>query len=91
MIKPGRKKHRERGFNLEEILLSIKNLRKSYGSKAVLNGVSFQVKRGEIIGYIGPNGAGKSTTIKIMLGIENEYMGEVEIFGQDIAAESIEY
>lgn len=76
---------------MEEVLLSIQDLQKKYGSKAVLNGVSLQVKRGEIIGYIGPNGAGKSTTIKIMLGIENDYSGEVKIFGQDISTEGIEY
>lgn len=76
---------------MEEVLLSINDLRKNYGSKLVLNGVSLQVKRGEIIGYIGPNGAGKSTTIKIMLGIESDYAGEVKIFGQDISKESIEY
>jgi ABC-2 type transport system ATP-binding protein len=55
---------------MEEIILTIKDLRKNYGPKAVLNGVSLEVKRGEVIGYIGPNGEGKSTTVKIMLGIE---------------------
>lgn len=55
---------------MEEVILEISDLRKNYGPKSVLNGVSFQVKSGEIIGYIGPNGAGKSTTVKIMLGIE---------------------
>lgn len=76
---------------MDEILLSIKDLRKHYGSKTVLNGVSLEVKRGEIIGYIGPNGAGKSTTIKILLGIESGYSGEVKIFGQDISTENMEY
>lgn len=76
---------------MDEIILSIKDLRKHYSSKTVLNGVSLEVKRGEIIGYIGPNGAGKSTTIKILLGIESGYSGEVKIFGQDISTESMEY
>ncbi|WP_404427413.1 ABC transporter ATP-binding protein [Ureibacillus chungkukjangi] len=76
---------------MDKILLSIKDLRKNYGSKTVLNGVSLEVKRGEIIGYIGPNGAGKSTTIKILLGIESDYSGEVKIFGQDISTENMEY
>lgn len=53
---------------MEGVILSIHDLQKNYGPKAVLKGVSLQVKRGEIIGYIGANGAGKSTTIKIMLG-----------------------
>ncbi|QCR31110.1 ABC transporter ATP-binding protein [Lysinibacillus sp. SGAir0095] len=76
---------------MQEVLLSIKDLRKNYGAKTVLNGVSLEVKRGEIIGYIGPNGAGKSTTIKILLGIESDYAGEVEIFGQDISMDNIDY
>ena len=61
---------------MEEVILEITDLKKNYGSKSVLNGVSLQVKKGEIIGYIGPNGAGKSTTVKIMLGIEDDYSGE---------------
>ncbi|WP_394582221.1 ABC transporter ATP-binding protein [Cytobacillus firmus] len=76
---------------LEDVILEINNLRKSYGPKSVLNGVSFGVKRGEIIGYIGPNGAGKSTTVKIMLGIEDDYSGQVNIFGRDISDGDIEY
>ena len=71
---------------MEEPIVEIASLRKSYGSKHVLQGVSLQVNRGEIIGYIGPNGAGKSTTVKIMLGIEGDYEGEVKIFGQSISA-----
>lgn len=76
---------------MEDVILEINNLRKSYGPKSVLNGVSFGVKRGEIIGYIGPNGAGKSTTVKIMLGIEDDYSGQVNIFGRDISDGDIEY
>lgn len=76
---------------MEELILEINDLKKSYGSKSVLNGVSLKVKRGEIIGYIGPNGAGKSTTVKIMLGIEDNYSGSIKIFGEDISNEKIEY
>ena len=76
--------------NLESII-SIKNLRMSYGSKTVLNGISLEIPRGQIIGYIGTNGAGKSTTIKIMLGIIEGYDGKVEILGQDISNGSVEY
>jgi len=76
---------------MDEAILEIIDLKKNYGSKSVLNGVSFRVKSGEIIGYIGPNGAGKSTTVKIMLGIEDDYSGKVKIFGQDISDGSILY
>jgi len=74
-----------------ESIISIKNLRMSYGNKTVLNGINLEIPRGQIIGYIGTNGAGKSTTIKIMLGILEGYQGTVEILGQDISNGSIEY
>lgn len=74
-----------------EPIITIKNLSKSYGDKEVLRDINLNVYRGEIIGYIGPNGAGKSTTVKIMLGLIEEYEGEVNILGQDIRKESIEY
>lgn len=67
-------------------VLSLSRLRMSYGGKVVLNSVDLDVYKGQIIGYIGPNGAGKSTTVKVMLGLEENYQGKVEIFGQDIAA-----
>lgn len=66
-------------------VLSIQNLTMTYGGKKVLNGINLEVARGEIIGYIGPNGAGKSTTVKIMLGLIDDYQGQVVIFGQDIS------
>ncbi|QKX51042.1 ABC transporter ATP-binding protein [Planococcus glaciei] len=67
-------------------VLSIRNLTMSYGSKNILNGINLEVTRGQIIGYIGPNGAGKSTTVKIMLGLIDDYKGEVIVFGQDISS-----
>lgn len=67
-------------------VLSIQNLTMNYGGKQVLNGINLEVASGEIIGYIGPNGAGKSTTVKIMLGLIDDYQGKVMIFGQDIAS-----
>lgn len=75
---------------MEEIL-TITNLRKSYGNKEILKGIDLHVSRGEIIGYIGPNGAGKSTTVKIILGIEGDYSGEIKLFGENIDKDSIEY
>lgn len=74
-------------------VVSIKDLRMSYGagSKEILKGINLEVYPGQIIGYIGPNGAGKSTTVKILLGILENYTGQVEIFGKDISQEKIEY
>lgn len=76
---------------MEESILTINDLRKNFAGKSVLNGVSFQVNRGEIIGYIGPNGAGKSTTVKIILGIEDDYSGEIKLFGQELSEGNLEY
>lgn len=67
-----------------EVVLSIKNLKKNYGKKQVLDGINLEVSKGQIIGYIGPNGAGKSTTVKILLGLEESYRGDIEIFGKRI-------
>lgn len=75
----------------DEIAISMKDLRMSYGTKEVLKGLDLEVYKGQIIGYIGPNGAGKSTTVKIMLGLLEGYTGEVKILGQDIRNASVEY
>lgn len=67
-----------------ETIITIRNLSKSFGSKQVLKDINLDIFRGEIIGYIGPNGAGKSTTVKIMLGLIEEFNGDIKIFGEDI-------
>lgn len=51
-------------------LVKVCEFKKSYGERKVVNGLSFQVKEGEILGFLGPNGAGKSTTIRMLTGIE---------------------
>ncbi|WP_138420388.1 ABC transporter ATP-binding protein [Aquibacillus sediminis] len=66
-------------------VLALKHLTKSFGQKHILQGITLDVYQGEIIGYIGPNGAGKSTTVKIMLGLVDDFEGEVELFGYNIA------
>ncbi|MCA1059845.1 ABC transporter ATP-binding protein [Rossellomorea aquimaris] len=78
-------------MDVQEPILSIKNLKKTFGSKEVLKGVQLDVYKGQIIGYIGPNGAGKSTTVKIILGLEEDYTGQVTLFGKDISVSSVEY
>lgn len=75
----------------KEFVLSIQGLQKYYGANHVLKGIDLTVNRGQIIGYIGPNGAGKSTTIKILLGLEDDYSGKIEIFGEDLSKHSVEY
>jgi ABC-2 type transport system ATP-binding protein len=74
-----------------EKVLSLSNLKLYYGDQQVLKGIHLDVFRGDIIGYIGPNGAGKSTTIKIILGLIDEYTGEVEVFGKRLKQGDSEY
>lgn len=74
-----------------EPIITIRGLEKSFGTKKVLKGIDLDVYSGQIIGYIGPNGAGKSTTVKIMLGLIEQYAGEVKIFGQNISSGNVEY
>lgn len=76
---------------INDIVLSIKDLEKHFGVKKVLKEINLTVYRGQIIGYIGPNGAGKSTTIKILLGLESDYAGRVEIFGEVLTDQNIDY
>lgn len=64
-----------------EPIISMRNLRKSYGSKQVLKGISLDIYPGQVIGYIGSNGAGKSTTVKILCGLISDYEGEVYVNG----------
>lgn len=66
-------------------MLSVRDLRKTYGDAVAVDGVSFDVKPGEIVGILGPNGAGKTTTINIILGILDPSSGTVQIAGENIA------
>lgn len=74
-----------------EPIITIRGLEKSFGTKKVLKGINLDVQKGQIIGYIGPNGAGKSTTVKIMLGLIEQYTGEIKIFGENISNGNVEY
>ena len=64
-------------------MISIRNLRKSYGSDEVLHGIDLEIVRGEIFALLGPNGAGKTTTVEILEGYRNRDGGEVSVLGID--------
>ena len=69
-------------------MIEVKNLVKNYGRQTALDGVTFSVKDGEILGFLGPNGAGKSTTMNIMTGYLGATGGEVIIRGHKIRVRS---
>lgn len=69
-------------------MLSVKDLRKSYGAKQVLRGVTFSVQRGHIVALVGPNGAGKSTIMKLILGLIPSNGGELKVDGSDVSITS---
>lgn len=64
-----------------ELILDVKNLKKSYGRLWAVDGVSFRVARGEIVGFLGPNGAGKTTSMECLLGLRNPDEGAIQLFG----------
>jgi ABC-2 type transport system ATP-binding protein len=70
-------------------MIEIKNLVKKFGSTVVLNDISLEVKKGEILGFLGPNGAGKTTTMKIITTFWTPTSGSVKIDGLDAAEDSL--
>lgn len=73
--------------NSEDVIIADK-LTKSFGTKTVVNNVSFNIKRGEIFGFLGPNGSGKSTVIRMLCGVLNPTSGGGSIEGIDITEAS---
>jgi ABC-2 type transport system ATP-binding protein len=65
--------------------ISVRDLRKSYGSHEALRGIDFDIAEGEVFGLLGPNGAGKTTTVEILEGYRTRDGGDVEVLGHDPA------
>lgn len=73
-----------------ETMIEVRDLAKSYGAFQALRGISFDVPRGQVLGFLGPNGAGKSTTMKILTCYLAATAGGAKIGGHDIAEDSLE-
>jgi ABC-2 type transport system ATP-binding protein len=69
---------------MDSVLLSVTKIYKSWGTRRAVDGISFQVKRGQTLGLIGPNGAGKSTTASIICGLLQPDSGSVLLDGQHL-------
>ena len=70
-------------------MIEVKGLVKTYGSKRAVDGVSFAVKRGDILGFLGPNGAGKSTTMKMITGFLRPNAGTATVEGIDVTVDPV--
>jgi ABC-2 type transport system ATP-binding protein len=70
-------------------MIEVERLEKSYGFARALKGISFQVAKGEVIGFLGPNGAGKSTTMKILTGYLLPSGGRASVAGHDVVDDSL--
>jgi len=65
-------------------VIKVENLSKSFGPKRAVDGVSFEVGKGEVLGFLGPNGAGKSTTMRMITGFIPPSAGKVSVCGLDV-------
>lgn len=70
--------------------IEVKNITKLYGNQKALDGITFSVKKGEIVGFLGPNGAGKSTLMKILTTYLRADEGEALVNGFDITKQALE-
>src|SRR5437762_13517209 len=68
-------------------VLSVENISKTYGTTVAVDGISFAVKRNEIVGLLGPNGAGKTTTSNMVLGVLEPTGGAISIEGLNVATQ----
>jgi ABC-2 type transport system ATP-binding protein len=68
---------------MEDPMIEVRDLTKRFGGVEAVRGISFRVRRGEIVGFLGPNGAGKTTTMRILAGIFPPTTGELRIAGRD--------
>ena len=70
-------------------MIEVKGLVKTYGTKRAVDGVTFNVRRGDILGFLGPNGAGKSTTMKVITGYLPPTAGSVTVNGIDVTQDPV--
>ena len=71
-------------------MIQVENLSKRYRERVAVDGLSFEVKEGEILGFLGPNGAGKSTTMKVLTGFLPPTSGVVKVGGFDVFEKPLE-
>jgi len=77
------------GKQCKQAMIKVENLVKTFGTKRAVNGVSFSVERGEVLGFLGPNGAGKSTSMRMITGFIPPTEGMITVGGHDMLEDPI--
>jgi drug efflux transport system ATP-binding protein len=72
---------------MAELAIEVRDLVKRFGEFTAVDGVSFSVERGEVVGYLGPNGSGKTTTIRMLLGLLLPTSGSASVLGHDVTVD----
>jgi ABC-2 type transport system ATP-binding protein len=70
-------------------MICLERLTKRFGEQVAVDGISFEVPAGEIVGFLGPNGAGKSTTLKMLTGMISPTRGTAKVCGHDLLTETM--
>lgn len=76
-------------MSANDFLFYVEGLVKKYGSKMVVNDLSFGIRQGEVLGLLGPNGAGKTTAFYMAIGLVHQDKGKIVFKGKDISSYSI--
>lgn len=74
---------------MSETMIEIVDLTRNFGPKRALDGIGFQVRRGEVMGFLGPNGAGKTTAMRILAGLLAPTRGSVQVGGVDVVGDPV--
>ena len=70
-------------------MIQVDNLVKQFGDRSAVNGISFEVDRGVVLGYLGPNGAGKTTSMRMITGFLQPSSGTVNVCGHDVVKDPV--
>ncbi len=70
-------------INMSDVVVNVKDLTRNFGDFVAVDHVSFQITRGDVVGYLGPNGSGKTTTIRMLLGLLKPTEGSATVLGYD--------
>jgi ABC-2 type transport system ATP-binding protein len=71
-------------------MISLESVSKRYGSKPIIHDISFDVRKGEIVGFLGPNGAGKTTTMRMVAGFTTPTSGRITVAGYDMTSQNLD-